>query len=263
MKNQVKCYDKYNQLLSEGDYVDVQKDGVHLIYKKEDNQLYFAPYGEEDKVSSYFSNDMVKCDKVGNWITNDRYEDIPEQEMKCHGIVSSCMKLICECEKLINSSEELKTSEDWQKQFPNPKVLDPDGWNRTNFQYSWFEEKISYEEYRKRLFMSSVKEIIHKEKLNEINKPIGDFIIENATPTQGLDGAYYHYTEVCKLLKKQQERMHTDDELLEVIEWYLNSFLDDVLGLNGPEAEKKLKHLAGGGLTKEVLHYWVENVKKK
>ena len=76
MKDTIKCYDKYNQLLKEGDYVDVQKDGVHQIYKKDDGQLYFAPYGEEDRVSAYFSNDIAKCDKDGCWINNDRYEDI-------------------------------------------------------------------------------------------------------------------------------------------------------------------------------------------
>lgn len=76
MKDTIKCYDKYNQLLKEGDYVYVQKDGVHQIYKKDDGQLYFAPYGEEDMVSAYFSNDIAKCDKDGCWINNDRYEDI-------------------------------------------------------------------------------------------------------------------------------------------------------------------------------------------
>jgi len=80
MKKEIKCYDKFNQRLNEGDYVDVQKDGVHQIYKKEDNQLYFKPYGEEDMVSSYFSNDMAKCDIDGNWINNDRYEDIEEDD---------------------------------------------------------------------------------------------------------------------------------------------------------------------------------------
>ena len=76
MKDIIKCYDKFNQLLKEEDYVDVQKDGVHQIYKKDDGQLYFAPYGEEDRVSAYFSNDIAKCDKDGCWINNDRYEDI-------------------------------------------------------------------------------------------------------------------------------------------------------------------------------------------
>lgn len=35
-------------------------------------------------------------------------------------------------------------------------VLDPDGWDRSNFRYSWFEEKISYEEYLKRRSRSTV-----------------------------------------------------------------------------------------------------------
>jgi hypothetical protein len=82
MKQYVKCYDKYNQELFAGDYVDVQRDGVHLIYKKEDGQLYFKPYGEEDRVSSYFSNDIVKCDVEGNWLNNDRYEDIKEKKVE-------------------------------------------------------------------------------------------------------------------------------------------------------------------------------------
>jgi hypothetical protein len=77
---EAKCYDKYNQLLKDGDYVDVQKDGVQQIYKKDDGELYFKPYGEEDRVSAYFSNDIVKCDEVGNWITNDRYETIEDVE---------------------------------------------------------------------------------------------------------------------------------------------------------------------------------------
>jgi hypothetical protein len=32
-------------------------------------------------------------------------------------------------------------------------------------------------------------------------KPVGDFIMDNATGVQGSDGVYYHYSEVCKLLK--------------------------------------------------------------
>jgi hypothetical protein len=79
---QIKCYDKFNQVLSEGDYVDVQKDGVQKIYKKKDGQLYFSPYGEEDRVISYFSNDLSKCDEVGNWINNDRYEDISDNNVE-------------------------------------------------------------------------------------------------------------------------------------------------------------------------------------
>jgi hypothetical protein len=37
--------------------------------------------------------------------------------------------------------------------------------------------------------------------MKEIEKPVGDFIMDNATGVQGGDGVYYHYSEVCKLLK--------------------------------------------------------------
>lgn len=39
----------------------------------------------------------------------------------------------------------------------------------------------------------------------KIPKPIRDFIIENAIGVQGADGAYYHYTEVIKLLRLIQQ----------------------------------------------------------
>ena len=51
--------------------------------------------------------------------------------------------------------EDLKTSKEWQELYPEPRVLDPDGWDRQNFQYSWYEEKITLEEYNKRLITST------------------------------------------------------------------------------------------------------------
>jgi hypothetical protein len=56
----------------------------------------------------------------------------------------------------MENNEELKTSEEWQNIYIRTKVLDPDGWDRRNFQYSWFEELISLEEYQKRTSMSTV-----------------------------------------------------------------------------------------------------------
>lgn len=46
-----------------------------------------------------------------------------------------------------------------------------------------------------------VKDKVRKYANEIIPKPIGDFIIENATGVQGVDGVYYHYTEVIKLLR--------------------------------------------------------------
>lgn len=61
-----KCKDKFGDILRDGDYVDVQTSGIKRIYAKSDGQLYFKPYNKEEKVSSYFANDMIKCDKDGN-----------------------------------------------------------------------------------------------------------------------------------------------------------------------------------------------------
>lgn len=47
------------------------------------------------------------------------------------------------------------TSKEWQDIYPNPKVLDPDGWDRENFKYSWFQEHISYHEYQRRVSLST------------------------------------------------------------------------------------------------------------
>ena len=48
-----------------------------------------------------------------------------------------------------------KTSVEWQKLKPNVLVLDPDGWDRKNYQFSWYEELITEEEYQRRLMMST------------------------------------------------------------------------------------------------------------
>ena len=53
--------------------------------------------------------------------------------------------------------EELHTSEEWQKLYPNPRILDPDGWHRDErFQYEWYEELINFDTYQMRAFSSTV-----------------------------------------------------------------------------------------------------------
>lgn len=49
-----------------------------------------------------------------------------------------------------------KTSEEWNKLY-NIKILDPDGWDRRNFNYSWYEEKITKEEFRDRVLQSTIE----------------------------------------------------------------------------------------------------------
>ena len=55
------------------------------------------------------------------------------------------------------TEEILKTSEQWQADAEHTwVVVDPDGWDRANFQYSFFEELITEEEFMKRLVNSTL-----------------------------------------------------------------------------------------------------------
>ena len=54
------------------------------------------------------------------------------------------------------SKEIKKTSAEWIKEV-GYEVLDPDGWDRTNFDYSWNKEKIPMAEFNRRLSMSTVR----------------------------------------------------------------------------------------------------------
>jgi hypothetical protein len=49
----------------------------------------------------------------------------------------------------------LKTSAEWIKD-TNVFIYDPDGWDRKNFQFSFYEELISEEEFNNRLIRSTV-----------------------------------------------------------------------------------------------------------
>ena len=49
----------------------------------------------------------------------------------------------------------LRTSEEWNQIF-NIRIMDPDGWDRKNYDYSFKEEKISYEEFRMRVNRSTI-----------------------------------------------------------------------------------------------------------
>ena len=53
---------------------------------------------------------------------------------------------------------ELKTSEEWHKECNKlVTIMDPDGWDRSNLQHSFYEEKISKQEFCKRVGLSTCK----------------------------------------------------------------------------------------------------------
>lgn len=61
-----------------------------------------------------------------------------------------------------------KASSEWIKEY-NIKILDPDGWDRKNYDYSFNQEKITRTEFEKRLVRSTIqgtiRGVIYKDKL--------------------------------------------------------------------------------------------------
>lgn len=108
--------------------------------------------------------------------------------------------------------KELKTSDEWQTLYPEIRVLDADGWDRKNYQFSWFEELISYEEYNKRRMFSTCmgfREKVTKE-LTDVQKAANEWFelkqFNSAFPADRqsfIEGA-----------KWQEERMFTKEDML-------------------------------------------------
>ena len=76
--------------------------------------------------------------------------------------------------------EILKTSEDWQKQYPKIIILDPDGWNRDErFKFEWYEEQITLDQYRRKMSGSTVQSLIpwgeHNDYFDSVEKSISPF----------------------------------------------------------------------------------------
>jgi len=63
----IHCFDILEKEIFEGNIIDFQKDPIHRTdYKIKTGQLYFTPYGNDDRVSAYFKNDLDKIDKILN-----------------------------------------------------------------------------------------------------------------------------------------------------------------------------------------------------
>jgi len=62
-----------------------------------------------------------------------------------------------DCDFHISATKEgeFKTSEEWQR-LCRIEILDPDGWDRKKYQFSWYEEKITRQDFERRLVSSTV-----------------------------------------------------------------------------------------------------------
>lgn len=56
---EIPCYDAFKKRIKTGDQVNVQSAGIFDVYKK-NGQLWFKPYGKEQRVCDYFSDDLIK-----------------------------------------------------------------------------------------------------------------------------------------------------------------------------------------------------------
>jgi len=64
-----------------------------------------------------------------------------------------------------------KTSNEWRlsNKYKNIMILDPDGWDRANYNFSFYEELITEEEFNNRLLRSTVSIAFTQEYTNESN----------------------------------------------------------------------------------------------
>lgn len=71
----------------------------------------------------------------------------------------------------------IKTSEEWSKSFIDYfQICDPDGWDRSNFHYSWMEQKITLDEFVRRFARSTC---YFSKNYNEVLKHINKVKEEN------------------------------------------------------------------------------------
>ena len=58
--------------------------------------------------------------------------------------------------RIMQNERRKMTSREWQEIYPDVRIVNPDGWDRSNFEYSWNKELISLEEYENRVRESSI-----------------------------------------------------------------------------------------------------------
>jgi hypothetical protein len=112
---QVICRDKFDRVIQNGYYVDVQDSRIHKVYRKEDGQLYFKPYGEEERVSSYFSNDLILMSDGSKLIMDLKKEiaDKKQEEPKQESLKEAAEEYLSETGELLSRSAFIDGSK-WQ-----------------------------------------------------------------------------------------------------------------------------------------------------
>ena len=109
----------------------------------------------------------------------------------------------------------LKTSKEWseQREYKNIVILDPDGWDRKNYQYSFYEEMITEGEFYKRLSYSTIRRDIRDDELT----------IEDIVEEYRFDEIAEHYDDFD--IEKYIKYRYKLDDLAQLYSWELDSFV--------------------------------------
>lgn len=88
---------------------------------------------------------------------------------------------------MTNQNEELKkTSAEWHEMDKDEIIIaDPDGWDRSNYHYSFYEELITYDTYIERLMDSTVyirNSIMETLEHGEIQGQSRDSMVHSVSP---------------------------------------------------------------------------------
>ena len=96
-----------------------------------------------------------KITVTGNGVASIKAEDL----IGIPKVVDQATKILDNKDKIINKKEknmsQLRTSEEWNQK-ADYVVLDPDGWDRSDWHYSWFTEKITLDEFNRRICNSTI-----------------------------------------------------------------------------------------------------------
>ena len=107
---------------------------------------YKLSFNEESQSNPYDPRSKTGGLEYPNWLVTDcRFPNEIEAIKEKEGITIRINR------------EYPKTSKEWQELFKEVVVLDPDGWDRKNYKYSWEEELISLSEYYNRIIQSTCK----------------------------------------------------------------------------------------------------------
>ena len=100
---------------------------------------------EYDSKTEVYSGREIHC-KISYIV-----KDCPD-----YGVLNGFAVLSLSSIKNIELNQELKkTSEEWNK-FHKIEIFDPDGWDRNNFQYSFYEELLTEQEFIDKLMRSTL-----------------------------------------------------------------------------------------------------------